>query len=89
MAMTAAKEIEFEEEENYLQTESRSLGIECKRRNEFNDRYELEALPNAMKEVYFHDYKTAYTNGDHGNDSRSQTTERKGDFMIWGRELVK
>ena len=46
--------------ENYLQSELNSLGIDCKRRNEFNDKEELEALANAIKEVYFQDYKTAY-----------------------------
>jgi hypothetical protein len=49
-----------EEEENYLQSELSSLGIDCKRKNELNDEEELEGLVTAIKEVYFQDYKTAY-----------------------------
>lgn len=49
-----------EEEENYLQSELSSLGIDCKRKNELNDGEELEGLATAIKEVYFQDYKTAY-----------------------------
>jgi hypothetical protein len=36
-----------ENDEIVLQNELRSLGIDCKRRNEFNDKEELEALANA------------------------------------------
>jgi hypothetical protein len=49
-------------EVNYLQTELSPLGIECKKRNEFNDKEELEALATDIKEAYFQDYKTAYSN---------------------------
>ncbi len=49
-----------EEEENYLQSELSSLGIDCKRKNELNDEEELQGLATAIKEVYFQDYKTAY-----------------------------
>jgi hypothetical protein len=48
------------EEENYLQSELSSLGVDCKRKNELNDKQELEGLATAIKEVYFQDYKTAY-----------------------------
>jgi hypothetical protein len=54
------------ENENYWQSELSSLGIECKRKNEFNDEEELRALATAIKEVYFQDYKTAY------DDKRTQ-----------------
>jgi hypothetical protein len=49
-------------EVNYLQTELSPLGIECKKRNEFNDKEELETLATDIKEAYFQDYKTAYSN---------------------------
>ena len=52
------------EDESYWQSELRSLGIDCKRKNELDDKQELQALATAIKEVYFQDYKTAY------NDSR-------------------
>lgn len=51
-----------EYEKGYWQNELSSLGIECKRKNEFNDNKELETLANAIKRVYFHDYKAAYDN---------------------------
>ena len=52
--------VDNEGEENYLQSELSSLGIDCKRKNELNDKEELEGLATAIKEVYFQDYKTAY-----------------------------
>lgn len=55
-----AREEVIEDEESYLLNELSSLGVYCKRRNEFNDKEELEALVIALKEVYFQDYKTAY-----------------------------
>jgi uncharacterized protein YneR len=61
MATTTTKEKESEEEAaDYFQDELSSLGIECKRPNEFNYKEELQALTTAIKEVYFQDYKTAY-----------------------------
>ncbi|HEU4823502.1 MAG TPA: hypothetical protein VFS97_08775 [Nitrososphaeraceae archaeon] len=51
-----------ENEKDYWQNELSSLGIECKRKNEFNDNEELETLAIAIKQVYFQDYKTAYDN---------------------------
>ncbi len=45
---------------NYLKNELSSLAIECNRTNELNDKQELEALANAIKEVYYQDYKIAY-----------------------------
>jgi hypothetical protein len=54
------------EDDNYWLSELSSLGIECKRKNELNDKEELKALATAVKEVYFQTYKTAY------NDSHTQ-----------------
>ncbi len=45
-----------------LASQLSSLGIDCKRKNELNDKEELRALAMAIKEVYFQDYKTAYDN---------------------------
>lgn len=50
--------------EMYWKNELSSLGIECKRKNEFNDNEELETLAIAIKEVYFQCYKTAYDNSN-------------------------
>ena len=64
------------EDENYLQAELGSLGIECKRTNELNDKEELQALTAAIKEVYFQDYKTAY------NDNHTQIDKSHFDYII-------
>lgn len=64
------------ENEKYLQSELGTLGIECKRKNEFNDKEELEALATAVKEVYFQDYKTAY------NDSHIEIDKSHFDYII-------
>ena len=50
--------------ENYWQNELRSLGIESKRKNRLNDREELQALAESIKQVYYQDYKTAYGEDD-------------------------
>ena len=47
--------------ENYWQNELRSLGIESKRKNQLNDKEELQALADSIKQVYYQDYKTAYS----------------------------
>ena len=60
MAPTTAAGAGREQEENRLQSELSSLGVDCKRKNELNDEEELEGLATAIKEVYFQDYKTAY-----------------------------
>jgi hypothetical protein len=52
----------------HFKIELSSLAIDCKRRNEFNDRDELESLATAIKEVYFQDYKTAYDISNIEND---------------------
>ena len=48
---------------NHLRIELSSLAIDCKRTNELNDKQGLEALANAIKEVYYQDYKVAYNVG--------------------------
>jgi hypothetical protein len=47
--------------ENYWQNEARSLVIEPKRKNKLNDKGELQALADSIKQVYYQDYKTAYS----------------------------
>jgi hypothetical protein len=64
------------ENEKYLQSELSSLGIKCKRKNEFNDKEELEALATAIKEVYFQDYTTAY------DDSHTEIDKLHFDYII-------
>jgi hypothetical protein len=64
MAPTTAAGADREQGENRLQSELSSLGVDFKRKNEINDKEELEALATAIKEVYFQDYKTAYDDDD-------------------------
>jgi hypothetical protein len=47
--------------ENYWQNELRSPGIESKRKNQLNDKEELQALADSIKQVYYQDYKAAYS----------------------------
>ncbi len=63
------------EDENYWKNELASLNIEPKRKNELNDKGELEALATAIKEVYFQDYKTAYS-------SNTEIDESHFDYII-------
>ena len=64
MAPTTAAEAGMEQEENRLQSELSSLGVDCKRKNELNGKEELEAHATAIKKVYFQYYKTACDDND-------------------------
>ena len=63
----------MENEKSYLQSELNSLGIDCKRMNEFNGKEELDAFATAIKEVYFQDYKTAYNNDSSNTEGIDQS----------------
>jgi hypothetical protein len=58
----ALKKEHLSDKKDYWQNELKSLGIEPWRQNELNDKEELEALAEIIKEVYYQDYKTAYSN---------------------------
>jgi hypothetical protein len=64
------------ENETYWQSELNSLAIECKQKNEFNDKNELGALATAIKEVYFQDYKAAY------DDRHTEIDKSHFDYII-------
>ena len=59
------KEHTDKHKKEYQQKELELLGIKPRRPNENNDRPELEALAENIKQVYYQDYKTAY--GDINN----------------------
>ena len=59
------------DKKEYWQNELKSLGIEPRRQNELNDKEELQALAEIIKEVYFQDYKAAYSSNDNNNNSSS------------------
>jgi hypothetical protein len=52
---------EHAERKDFRENELKSLGIEPKRENELNDKAEPEALAEIIKQVYYQDYKTAYS----------------------------
>ncbi len=45
----------------FLQHELKSLGLEPQRPNDLNDKAELGALAEMIKQVYYQDYTTAYS----------------------------
>ena len=65
------------DKKDYWQNELKSLGIEPRRQNELNDKEELEALAEIIKQVYFQDYKTVY-----GNNSSQKMVKKEGSVII-------
>ena len=61
------------DEKEYWQNELKSLGIEPRRQNELNDKEELQALAEIIKEVYFQDYKAAYSSNSNSNGNNNST----------------
>ena len=59
------------DKKEYWQNELKSLGIEPRRQNDLNDKEELQALAEIIKEVYFQDYKAAYSSNSNNNNSTS------------------
>jgi hypothetical protein len=62
------------DKKEYWQNELKSLGIEPRRQNELNDKEELQALAEIIKEVYFQDYKAAYSSNSNGNGNNSTSS---------------
>jgi hypothetical protein len=58
---------EHPERKDFWENELKSLGIEPKRENDLNDKAELEALAEIIKQVYYQDYKTAYSDINNNN----------------------
>lgn len=75
-SMTPVAEVfkkERPDNKEYWQNELKSLGIEPRRQNELNDKDELQALAEIIKEVYFQDYKIAYSSDTNGNNNKKIT----------------
>lgn len=51
------------DKEGYRISELISLALKPHQKNELNDVAELKALTNNIKQAYYQDYKTAYTEG--------------------------
>jgi hypothetical protein len=62
------------DKKEYWQNELKSLGIEPRRQNELNDKEELQALAEIIKEVYFQDYKAAYSSNSNSNGDNNNST---------------
>ena len=62
------------DKKEYWQNELKSLGIEPRRQNDLNDKEELQALAEIIKEVYFQDYKAAYSSNSNGNNNNSTSS---------------
>jgi hypothetical protein len=62
------------DKKDYWQNELKSLGIEPRRQNELNDKEELQALAEIIKEVYFQDYKTAYSSSNQDENTREEVS---------------
>jgi hypothetical protein len=58
-------EKEHTENKEYLKSELESLGVEPKRKNQLNDKEELQSLSDNIKQAMFQDYKVAYS--EHGD----------------------
>jgi hypothetical protein len=59
------------DKKDFWENELKSLGIEPQRPNDLNDKSELEALAEILKQVYYQDYKTAYGESSN-NDSHHE-----------------
>jgi hypothetical protein len=54
-------EKEHMDDKEYLKNELGSLGVEPKRKNQLNDKDELQNLSENIKQAMFQDYKVAYS----------------------------
>jgi hypothetical protein len=70
IAEASKKEHNNKHKKEYWENELKSLGIEPRRRNDLNDKEELEALAEIIKQVYYQDYKTAYAGGNESSSKK-------------------
>ena len=68
--MTDVMKKEQRHKKDYWDNELDSLGIEPKRENELNDKEELATLADNIKQVYYQDYKTAYSEKNESDETR-------------------
>jgi hypothetical protein len=62
------------ESENYWEDELSTLAIESKRKNELNDKEELENLAEIIKQAMFQDYKVAYSKEGDAHKEEAEST---------------
>lgn len=68
---------EQDDKKGYWQNELGSLGIEARAKNELNDKGELAALADNVKQSMYQDYKTAY-----GKDGEKHKAEARSTVNI-------
>ncbi len=70
---------EISDKKDFWENELKSLGIEPRRENDLNDKEELEALAEMIKQVYYQDYKTAYSdiNNHYNNNNNNNKNNYK------------
>ena len=72
--MASIKSTNQEDKKGYLEADLRSLGIGPKKKNELDDKQELQNLANNVKDSMYQDYKTAYSNkGDQFKEEARST----------------
>jgi hypothetical protein len=64
------------DKKDFWKNELKSLGIEPKRENELNDKAELEALAEIIKQVYYQEYKTAYGDSSDNNNNNNNNNPK-------------
>jgi hypothetical protein len=70
------------DKKGYWLNESVSLGTQPKPKNDLdnnNNKEELEALADNVKQAYYQDYKTAYNNND---DNKEEIDDPRFDYII-------
>lgn len=81
--MSSSKRKAFSEERmdnnGYLNSELKSLGIHPKKKNELNDKGELQELADNIKQSLYQDYKTAYSN----ENEKEKIDEDHFGHIIW------
>ena len=82
MEISSSSSEKFEKEHTgkneYLKNELKSLGVEPKRKNQLNDKEELEDLADNIKQAMFQDYKVAYSEKGDAHKEEAQSTVTVG-----------
>lgn len=74
--MASIKSTKKKDKKGYLEADLRSLGIEPTKKNELNDKEELQNLADNVKDSMYQDYKTAYSKkGDQFKDEARSTVD--------------
>jgi hypothetical protein len=73
---------EFLHKKEFLKNDLKSLGIDPKKENELNDETELRALTEIIKQVYYQDYKTAYSGNSNNRMIITNHEKERPEFLM-------